>query len=195
MAQALDTAVPIEEQPTSILAFPWVRQLIGLAGLALAIAAGIVVALWSQEPNYAVLFEGLSDSDARAVSESLSAQEMDFRIDERSGALLVPQQDRQRIRLLLAGEGLPNSANPGMEILRQEQGIGTISRRFINLVGIKDEILAQDGHVHRRPDHGQIVQTAAEVVDLSQHRYRGRPGLSIGRRQGYRVEVRANDTP
>ena len=67
MAQAADVSDD-PKQANSLLEFPWVRQLLGLAGLALAVAAGVVVALWSQQPNYALLVNYLSDRDLVALT-------------------------------------------------------------------------------------------------------------------------------
>ena len=55
----------------------------------MAVAAGVVVALWSQQPNYVLLFDNLADRDKLAVTEALSAEQTDFRIDESTGAQLV----------------------------------------------------------------------------------------------------------
>ena len=128
MAQAAEVS-GVPGQPGSLLEFPWVRQLLGLAGLALAVAAGVVVALWSQQPNYALLFNDLGDRDVLAVTEALTAEQVDFRIDEHSGAVMVPQGKLHEIRMRLSVQGLPRGSERGMEILEEKSGLGT--SRFV----------------------------------------------------------------
>jgi len=132
------------KQPDSLLEFPWVRQLLGLAGLALAVAAGVVVALWSQQPNYALLFNDLADRDVLAVTEALTSEQVDFRIDERSGAVMVPQSKLHELRMRLAALGLPRGSSIGMEILDKESSLGT--SRFIESARYKH---AQEGELGR----------------------------------------------
>lgn len=123
MAQSAEV-IGEPQQPNSLLEFPWIRQLLGLAGLAMAVAAGVVVALWSQQPNYVLLFDNLADRDKLAVTEALSAEQTDFRIDESTGAVLVPQSKLHDLRLRLAAQGLPRSGSRGLEMLDNDNGIG-----------------------------------------------------------------------
>ncbi|MDH3712555.1 MAG: flagellar basal-body MS-ring/collar protein FliF [Gammaproteobacteria bacterium] len=143
MAQAAEVSDD-PKQPDSLLEFPWVRQLLGLAGLALAVAAGVVVALWSQQPNYALLFNDLADRDVLAVTEALTSEQVDFRIDERSGAVMVPQSKLHELRMRLAALGLPRGSSIGMEILDKESSLGT--SRFIESARYKH---AQEGELGR----------------------------------------------
>ncbi len=136
-------ALPGPDQPGSVFQFPWVRQLVMLAGLALAVAVGVVVALWSQEPNYTSLFNDLTERDALAVSEALRAEQVDFRIDERTGAVLVPRGKVHELRMRLAGQGLPGGSAIGMEVLRENSSLGT--SRFVENARYKHALEAELG--------------------------------------------------
>jgi flagellar M-ring protein FliF len=104
----------------------------------------VVVALWSQQPNYALLFNDLADRDVLAVTEALTSEQVDFRIDERSGAVMVPQGKLHELRMRLAGLGLPRGSSVGMEILEKDSGLGT--SRFIESARYKH---AQEGELSR----------------------------------------------
>ncbi len=97
-------------------------KLIGLAG---AIAVGMVVVLWTAEPTYAPLYSNLSGRDATQVADTLMSRNIDFKLDATTGALLVDQAKLAEARLLLASQGLPEGSAKGLEMLQQDQGIGT----------------------------------------------------------------------
>ncbi len=97
-------------------------KLIGLAG---AIAIGMVVVLWTAEPTYAPLYSNLSGKDATQVADTLMSRNIDFKLDASTGALLVDQGKLAEARLLLASQGLPEGSAKGLEMLQQDQGLGT----------------------------------------------------------------------
>ncbi len=102
-----------------------VRHFGKLIGLAAAIAIGMVVVLWSAEPNYVPLYTNLSGKDATQAADTLMTRDIDFKLDAATGALLVDQARLSEARLLLASQGLSEGAGQGLEMLQQEQGLGT----------------------------------------------------------------------
>lgn len=102
-----------------------VRHFSKLIGLAAAVAIGMVVVMWSAEPNYAPLFSNMSGKDAAQVADSLMSRDIEFRIDAASGALLVEQGKLAEARMLLASQGLTEGSTKGMEMLQDDQGLGT----------------------------------------------------------------------
>ncbi|APZ43002.1 flagellar basal-body MS-ring/collar protein FliF [Acidihalobacter ferrooxydans] len=101
---------------------PMLRQFGLLAGLAASVALGTAIVLWSQQPNYDLLFGGLSSKDAEQVTSALRRASIPYRVDPGTGAILVPAGDVYRARLKLAGDGLPKgTANP-MSLLTKNQG-------------------------------------------------------------------------
>lgn len=102
-----------------------VRHFGRLIGLAVAVAIGTVVVLWSSEPNYSPLYSNVSGQDASEIATVLSANEIQFKIDPATGTILVAQSDAASARLKLAAQGLPQGTTRGLEMLQQDQGLGT----------------------------------------------------------------------
>ncbi len=102
-----------------------VRHFGRLIGLALAVAIGTVVVLWSSEPNYAPLYTNVSGNDASEIANILNANDIAYKIDGDTGTIMVAQSKAAEARLKLAAQGLPQGSTKGMEILQDEQGLGT----------------------------------------------------------------------
>ena len=102
-----------------------VRQLGVMFGIAASVALGVAVVLWSQTPNYSLLYGSLAQKDISEVMQALQQAGIDYKIDEHSGAVMVPTADVQEARLKLAGDGLPRSEGLGFELLQQDTGFGT----------------------------------------------------------------------
>ncbi|WP_127476427.1 flagellar basal-body MS-ring/collar protein FliF [Sulfurivermis fontis] len=103
---------------------PAVRQVGLMFGLAASVALGVAVVLWSQEPNYSVLYANLGSKDASQVMDALQKQGVQYKLDDKTGALLVPTSVVHELRLRLADEGLPRSSGAGLDILQQKQEFG-----------------------------------------------------------------------
>ncbi|MCP4429456.1 MAG: flagellar M-ring protein FliF [Gammaproteobacteria bacterium] len=102
-----------------------VRHFARLVGLAAAVAIGMVVVMWSAEPNYAPLYSNMSGQDSAQIADVLIANEIEFKIDAATGTVLVGQAQLAEARLKLAAQGLPEGSNTGMEMLQEDQGLGT----------------------------------------------------------------------
>ncbi|MET0012531.1 MAG: flagellar basal-body MS-ring/collar protein FliF [Sedimenticola sp.] len=122
MANA-NMAVPVQTQ--TLGANPLVRQLVAWIGFAASVALGITIALWSWTPNYSLLYGGLSQQDAVEVVAALQQTGVDYKVDDATGAVMVPSGKLDEVRLNLAGQGLPRSNTMGFELLQQETGFGT----------------------------------------------------------------------
>ena len=101
------------------------RQLGFLIAIAASVAIGVYVTMWSQTPNYSLLYGSLSSQDVGQVLDSLQKSGIPYRVDESTGAVMVPSSKVHEARIKLAGEGLPKSANSGYGILQEEQNLGT----------------------------------------------------------------------
>ena len=104
---------------------PWLRQMAVMIGIAASVALGVAVVLWSQSPSYAPLYGNLEEKDASQIIEALQQASVNYKVDEASGMLLVPASKLKEIRMQLAGQGLPNSAGLGFELLQEDTGFGT----------------------------------------------------------------------
>ncbi|MBK6980950.1 MAG: flagellar M-ring protein FliF [Betaproteobacteria bacterium] len=87
--------------------------------VAVAAAASLVAAwwLWSQTPDWRVLYSNLSDRDGGAVVNALSQMSVPYKVAEGGGAILVPADQVHDSRLKLASQGLPKGSIVGFEIL------------------------------------------------------------------------------
>ena len=118
MAEAIE--IPFDVKRTL-----FIRQIVFLFAIAASVAVGVYVVLWSQSPNFSLLYGSLSDQDASAVIESLQKANIEYHVDQNSGAVMVASSKVHEARMKLAAEGLPKSANSGFAMLNEEQKLGT----------------------------------------------------------------------
>ena len=88
-----------------------------LAGIAAVIAVMVVFWLWSQQPDYRVLFSNFSDKDGGAIVAALDKMNVPYKLSDSGTAILVPAAQVHQARLKLASEGLPKGGNIGFELL------------------------------------------------------------------------------
>jgi flagellar M-ring protein FliF len=103
---------------------PAVRQVLMLAAVAGAVALGVMAAFWGQTPNYGLLYGNLNDKDTGGVIEALTKSNIPYKIDEGSGAVLVPAKQVHAARLKLAGQGLPRGTGVGFELMDEKPAFG-----------------------------------------------------------------------
>jgi flagellar M-ring protein FliF len=96
------------------------RPLLLLLGLAAAVAAGVGIALWSQTPNYSLLFGDLSDADTAQLTQSLDQAGIKYKLQ--GGNVMVPAEHVDEARMSMAKKGLP--ATGGFSIIEKDQGFG-----------------------------------------------------------------------
>lgn len=122
-------AQALSSQFNGLSQLPALRQLGLLIGLAAAVAIGVGAVLWGQTPSYRVLYPDMElESQGRAI-DALRAAGIEHQLATGSGNLMVPAADAPRARLVLAGEGLPESGNAASAMLQGQEGFGT-SRRM-----------------------------------------------------------------
>ncbi|MBT8137431.1 MAG: flagellar M-ring protein FliF [Gammaproteobacteria bacterium] len=110
---------------TNLMDIPAVRQGLLLTGIAAAVAIGVATVLWSRTPDYSLLYANLADRDAGAIVNALMATEIPHKLDQASGAVMVPADRVHEARLLLAADGLPQGSGFGFETINEETGLGT----------------------------------------------------------------------
>lgn len=94
----------------SLSHIPAVRQALALLGIAAAVAIGIVVALWSRNPAYMVLYAGLDERDASQMTQALQAAGDRYQLGPGGTSIMVPEGDVARLRMKLAAQGLPRGS-------------------------------------------------------------------------------------
>ncbi|KZC39689.1 MULTISPECIES: flagellar basal-body MS-ring/collar protein FliF [Rhodanobacter] len=89
---------------------PATRQLVLLVAVAAAVALGVAVVLWSRGPNYGLLYAGLEQKDASAITQELQANNTPYRLSSDGSSIMAPAADLAALRLKLAAKGLPQGS-------------------------------------------------------------------------------------
>ena len=103
------------------------RQLGLMVGLAVSVALGVTVAMWSQTPNYSMLYGDLSSKDLSQVTKSLDSAGIDYKIESGGRGILVPAENLHDARMTLATTSLSPGGVIGFELLDKSQGLGSNS--------------------------------------------------------------------
>jgi flagellar M-ring protein FliF len=97
-------------------------------GMMLAVSAIVALLaggwMWSQVPDYKVLFSNVSDRDGGAIIASLQQMNVPHKFADGGGAILVPANQVHDVRLKLAAQGLPKGGLVGFELM-ENQKFGT----------------------------------------------------------------------
>lgn len=80
--------------------------------------------IWSQAPDYKVLFSNVSDRDGGAIIAALQQMNVPYKYADGGGAILVPAKEVHDARLKLAAQGLPKGGLVGFELM-ENQKFGT----------------------------------------------------------------------
>jgi flagellar M-ring protein FliF len=116
---------PLGIMQNNVSSQPILKQVMFLVAIAASIALGGYVFMWSQTPNYQVLFPDMQAKESSEVIAILQQSNINYKLDPVSGVLLVPSSEVQGLRMRLAAEGYPRSSGQGMAMLNEEQGFGT----------------------------------------------------------------------
>ena len=126
-----------------------VRQAGLMIGIAASVAIGFAAVLWIWGEDYRPLYGSLDRLDSAEVVEILEANDIGFKVDGASGALLIREQDVHKARLKLAEAGIPGESSVGFELLDQEQPLGT--SQFM------------EGARYRRSLEGELSRTITSI--------------------------------
>ena len=91
---------------------------VGVA-IVLAIMAGFF--MWSQQPEYRVLFANINDKDGGAITAALDQMAIPYKFSEGGGAIMVDADRVHDARLKLAAQGLPKGGNVGFELMENQK--------------------------------------------------------------------------
>lgn len=138
---------------SSFLNLEFGRQLGLMLGLALSVAIGVSIALWVMvDKDYKPLYSSLDQMDVNSIFEILESHNIEHKIDNKSGALLVDSSDIHRARLLLASSGMTNDRNFGYELLDKDQPLGT--SQFMETTR------------YRRSLEGELARTISSIASV-----------------------------
>jgi len=100
---------------------PITRNIFLILGAAAVVAVMVALWMWSQKPNYGVLFSNYSDKDGGAIVASLQQMNIPYKIADGGGAILVPADQVHDLRLRLASQGLPKGGGVGFELMESQK--------------------------------------------------------------------------
>ena len=152
---------------------PILRQLGLMLGLAASVALGVGVVLWSQTPNYRVLYSGLASQDAAQIADALQKDGIEYKVDEATGAVMVGADKVHAARLKLASQGLPKGTTQGFEMLNEQPTFGSSqfmeSARYQHaLEGELGRTIATLGNVQNARVHLAIPKQSVFVKNREQ---------------------------
>ncbi|WP_394808002.1 flagellar basal-body MS-ring/collar protein FliF [Nitrosomonas sp.] len=155
------------------------QKKLGLILSAAAVIALLVGALmWSQTPDYRVLYNNVSDQDGAAIITALQQMNVPYKFSESGGgAILIPEKQVHEIRLRLAGQGLPKGGLPGFELM-ENQKFG--SSQFLEQVNYQR---ALEGELARSVQSLSAVQSARVHLAIAKpsvfSREKQQPSVSV----------------
>lgn len=154
-----------------------VSSVIGLVVILIVLGALVRAAT---TPAMALLYSGLDSTAASGVIEGLEREGVLYEV--RNRAIYVPINVRDRVRITLAGQGLPATGEAGYELLDDLSGFGTTSEMFDAAFWRAKEgelartILASSrvirarvhiGQTSRRPFEREVPMTASVTISTS----------------------------
>ncbi len=128
---------------------PIFKQIGAMVGIAISVALGFAVVMWTQTPNYSVLDASLSERDAVDVVNALQTNNIQHKIDPSTGMVLVETSKLHDAKMKLAAMGLPRSAGMGFELITGEPGFGVSQ-------------LVEKAR-HQRAIEGELARTIATI--------------------------------
>jgi flagellar M-ring protein FliF len=137
-----------------VLQSPMGRKVLLSVGAAAVIALMAGIWLWSQKPEYKVLFSNFSDKDGGAIVASLQQMSVPYKYADGGIAILVPAEQVHDVRLKLASQGLPKGGGVGFELM-ENQKLGV--SQFLEQVNFQR---ALEGELARSVQSIGAVQTA-----------------------------------
>jgi len=148
------------------------QQKIGLAVALAAIIAVLVGAiLWSQQPDFRILFSNLNEKDGGQIVASLEQQNIPHRLSA-SGTIMVPANRVHEVRLKLATEGLPRGGMVGFELMENQKfGISQFAEQVNYQRGLEGELartISSIGSVESARVHLAIPKPSVFVRESQQ---------------------------
>jgi flagellar M-ring protein FliF len=149
--------------------------ILALAGVA---TLGIAMIMWASKPGMTPVYDRINKQDTLSIVETLRAENIPYEIEPKTGLVLIPTDKISEIRMKLAANGLVESDNQGIEMLREEQGFGT--SQFIEKARYQH---AQETELSRTISSMRNIHTARVHLAMPKQsvfiRNRAKPSASI----------------
>ena len=99
-----------------IKAIPPGKKISFILTLCVVIGGFVALILWTNRPDYQILFANLDTGDAARITERLKEKRIPYVLEGGGSAILVPDEMVYQLRLDLASEGIPRGQSVGFEI-------------------------------------------------------------------------------
>jgi flagellar M-ring protein FliF len=130
-------------------------QRINVIAATLVLVAGLgAVAFWSSHADYALLYGGLSDTEAGKVTAALDEAKVPYKTGT-GGSILVPSDKVYSTRMQLAGRGIPSGDGVGFEIFDKAN------------FGISDFVQRAN---YTRAIQGELARTISQIDEVQSAR-------------------------
>lgn len=97
-------------------AIPAGKKISFLVTFSIVIGGFIALLMYTNRPDYQVLFSNLETSDAARITEKLKENRTPFQLKNGGKVILVPDEMVYQLRLEMASEGIPRGNSVGFEI-------------------------------------------------------------------------------
>jgi flagellar M-ring protein FliF len=137
------------------------NQRVSLIVAAVAVVGGLIgVVMWSQRPDYQLLYGRMGERDAAAVISHLQSQNIPHQVTAGGTAVQVPSKLVHKIRMDLAGKGIPSGDGVGFEIFDKGQfGLSDFVQRTNYIRALQGELARTIAQLHGvRSSRVMIVQ-------------------------------------
>jgi flagellar M-ring protein FliF len=124
------------------------------------VVAGVLTGLYfiyksAARPEMAVLYSSLEPSDASKIVETLNEQSIEYELKENGTTILIDKNKLYDTRIMLAGEGLPETSQVGYEIFDKTN------------LGMSEFVQKLN---YRRALEGELVRTISSMQEVSKAR-------------------------
>src|SRR4051812_15485095 len=126
------------------------NQRVSLAVAALTVVGGMIaLVVWSRRPDYQLLYARLSEKDAAAIIGTLQSQNIPHQVSAGGTSVRVPSNQVYKLRMDLAGKGLPSGDGVGFEIFDKGQfGLSDFVQRTNYLRAVQGELARTITQLH-----------------------------------------------
>lgn len=138
--------------------------------VSVVLGAGVVVAgliglsLWSNRPDYALLYGKLDDGEAAKVMAALDDAKVPYQTGRGGSSILVPSDKVYQMRAQLAGKGIPRGEGVGFEIFDKPNfGISDFVQRANYLRAVQGELARTIGQI-------DMVDSARVMIVMPENR-------------------------
>jgi len=131
-------------------------QRLNVTAATLVLVGGLsALALWSSRVDYALLYGGLSDTEASKVIAALDDAKVPYKTGGGGGSILVPSDKVYAMRMQLAGRGIPSGDGVGFEIFDKAN------------FGISDFVQRAN---YTRAIEGELARTISQIDEVQSAR-------------------------